>query len=142
MHTDPECIFCKIVAGQIPCFKLYEDATVLSFMDINPVNDGHCLVITKAHAENFYDAGPDDLQAVIRAAQRVARAVDRALAPAGLNIIQANGPAAGQSVFHYHLHVFPRRAGDNASFNWQQIPGDMQRIEANHGKILAALAQA
>ena len=103
MRSDSECIFCKIIAGEIPCFKLYEDDAVLSFMDINPFNDGHCLVITKDHAEDFHEANPDSLKAAIVAAQKIAGAVRASLQPEGINIVQANGPAAGQSVFHYCL---------------------------------------
>lgn len=139
MTHDENCIFCKIVAGEIPCLKLYEDERVLSFMDIAPYNDGHCLVITKAHAPDLFSANAEDLAAVARATGKVATAVRDALQPAGLNILQANGPAAGQTVFHYHCHVFPRRAGDEASFNWDHQPGDMARIEHVHRQILAAM---
>jgi histidine triad (HIT) family protein len=138
--TDPNCIFCKIVAGQIPCFKLYEDARVLSFMDINPFNDGHCLVATKAHAENLYAADPDDLAACIEAAQRVAKAVASVVTPDGLNLLQANGAGAGQSVFHFHIHVFPRKAGDKASFEWAYVKGDMAKIGQLAERIRAALS--
>lgn len=139
MRTHADCIFCKIIAGEIPCFKLYEDDRVLSFMDINPFNDGHCLVIVKDHAENVFEADPVDLEASMRAVQRVASAVDRALSPGGLNLIQANGAAAGQTVFHYHMHIFPRRNGDQASLNWEHSPGDMDRVKANFELIKAEL---
>jgi histidine triad (HIT) family protein len=139
MTHDADCIFCKIVAGEIPCFKIYEDAQVLSFMDIAPFNDGHCLVITKSHASDIFAADPEDLAAVARAVQLVAAAVNQAMQPPGLNILQANGPAAGQSVFHYHCHVFPRRQGDSAPLNWPHTPGDMARIEDNYKKIMAAM---
>lgn len=139
MRTDPDCIFCKIVAGHIPSFKLFEDDRVLSFMDINPFNDGHCLVIVKDHAETLFEADPADLQAAIATTQRIARAVQEAMAPDGLNIVQANGPAAGQTVPHYHMHVFPRRSGDNASLSWGHTPGDMTRIKDHHARILAAI---
>ena len=136
-HDD--CIFCKIIAGDIPCFKLLEDERVLAFMDINPFNDGHCLVIPKAHAENLYAAGDDDLAACIAAAKRIAGAVERAVAPDGINLVQANGAGAGQSVFHFHIHVFPRRAGDGAMLNWRQEPGDMARIGELAEQIRAAM---
>jgi len=139
MSQDKDCIFCKIVAGEIPCFKLFEDDRVLSFMDINPFNDGHCLVISKAHHKDLFAASGDDLAAVARAVQRVAAAVNAAMQPQGMNIIQANGPAAGQTVFHYHCHVFPRHGDDDALLNWGHRPGDMARIEANHRQILAAM---
>ncbi|MDP6345115.1 MAG: HIT family protein [Alphaproteobacteria bacterium] len=138
--TEPDCIFCKILAGEVPCFKLYEDDRTLAFMDINPFNDGHCLIITKAHSTNLFDADPADLAAVLPAAQTVARAVEAALEPEGINLIQANGPAAGQTVFHYHVHIFPRQLNDMALLNWGHRPGDMARVEATYKKILAAMA--
>src|SRR5439155_26533088 len=112
MASDPTCIFCKIVAGEIPCFKLFEDAETLAFMDINPVHDGHSLVIPKAHYPTLFAIAPEAIAAVAQTAARVARAVDAALNPDGLNLIQANGEGAGQSVAHFHFHVFPRRLGD------------------------------
>lgn len=137
-HPD-DCIFCKIVAGEIPCFKLYEDDRVLSFMDISPFNDGHCLVITKAHAENLFAAEDADLAACIAAAKRVAGAVDQTLSPGGINLVQANGPGAGQSVFHFHIHVFPRAADDEALMNWGLEAGDMARIGELAERIRGAL---
>lgn len=139
MRSDPDCIFCKILAGEIPCMKLYEDDRVLSFMDINPYNDGHCLVITKDHAANLYEAHDADLGAVAAAAKKVAAAVNAALRPDGINIVQANGPGAGQSVFHYHAHVFPRREGDGAMMNWGHRPGDMDRVRKVAEQIRAEL---
>ncbi len=137
--ADTDCIFCKIIAGEIPSFKLYEDERTFAMMDINPFNDGHCLVITKAHAVNLLDADPEDLAAVLPTAQKVARAVEAALEPEGINIIQANGPAAGQTVFHYHSHIFPRLLNDGALLNWGHTPGDMARVEEVYKKIMAEL---
>jgi histidine triad (HIT) family protein len=139
MAQANDCIFCRIVAGEIPCFKLYEDDRVISFMDINPFNEGHCLVLTKAHAENLYDADDADLAACLVAAKKVAAAVNRVLAPAGLNLVQANGAGAGQTVFHFHLHVFPRRAGDDAKLDWGHEAGDMDAIGKLAAKIKAAM---
>src|SRR2546430_14532900 len=87
MITDPDCIFCKIVAGAIPCFKLFEDAGTLAFMDINPVHDGHCLVIPKAHSPNVFEIAAEDFAAAARTAIKVARAVDAAVKPDGLSIM-------------------------------------------------------
>lgn len=137
--ADMDCVFCKIVAGEIPSLKLYEDERIYAMMDINPFNDGHCLVITKAHVENLLEADPEDLAAVLPVAQKIVRAIERALEPEGLNLIQANGPAAGQTVFHYHTHIFPRRLNDGAMLNWGHTPGDMARVEEAYRKILAAL---
>src|SRR5262245_13140873 len=102
MAADPDCIFCKIVAGAIPCFKLYEDAYALAFMDINPVHDGHCLVIPKAHHPNAFDIAPEAIAAAARTTAQVAKAVNAEVQPAGLSVMQANGPGAGQSVGHFH----------------------------------------
>ena len=139
MSRDPDCIFCRIIAGEIPAIKLYEDDHVLSFMDINPFNDGHCLVIPKNHAENLYAAGDTDLAACTATAKRVAAAVNTALVPDGINLIQANGAGAGQTVFHFHFHIFPRRNGDDAALDWGHKAGDMARVQANAEKIKAAL---
>ncbi|MBM3569577.1 MAG: HIT family protein [Alphaproteobacteria bacterium] len=130
MNRDPGCIFCRIVAGEIPAFKLYEDSATLAFMDIAPLNPGHCLVISKAHAPDLYSSDPADLAATVATTQRVARAVKAALAPDGLNLLQANGKGAAQSVLHFHIHILPRRMGDEASLNWHPKPGDKAEIAA------------
>jgi histidine triad (HIT) family protein len=137
--AESDCIFCKIIAGEVPSFKLYEDDRVFAMMDINPFDDGHCLVITKAHAENLLNADPDDLVAVLPAAQKICRAVEAALEPEGINLVQANGPAAGQTVYHFHAHIFPRRLNDGAMLNWDHTPGDIGRIEAVYNKIMAVM---
>jgi len=139
MITDPACIFCKIVAGQIPSTRLYEDADTLAFMDINPANDGHCLVIPKMHAATLYEIPADAVAAAIRTTQRVASAVQRALRPEGLNLVQSNGPGAAQSVPHLHFHILPRRMGDGLLINWGLKPGDMKRIAEVAALIRAAL---
>jgi len=141
MSHDPNCIFCKIIAGDIPSFKLYEDDDILAFMDINPFQPGHCLVIPKQHVADIYTISDAAISAASAVAARLARAVRAVVEPDGLNIIQANGPAAGQSVFHFHFHVFPRAAGDNAALNWGMVPGDMAAIEALAGSIRTALEE-
>src|SRR5829696_2263348 len=128
MAADPNCIFCKIVAGEVPCLKLFEDAETLAFMDINPVHDGHCLVIPKAHHRNAFEIAPEAVAAAARSTARLAMAVDAAVKPDGLSIMQANGPGAGQSVGHFHFHVIPRRTDDGLLFNWEPKPGDRARI--------------
>ena len=128
MITDPGCVFCKIVAGTIPCFKLFEDAETLAFMDINPVHDGHALVIPKAHSANVFEITPEDFAAAARTATKMAKAINAAVKPDGINLMQANGEGAGQSVGHFHLHIVPRRADDGLLFNWQPQPGDMAHI--------------
>jgi histidine triad (HIT) family protein len=141
MHpTDGSCIFCKIVAGQIPCFKLYEDADTIAFMDINPVNEGHALAVIKGHYPNVHDIPADQLAKAAATAQRVAKAQQKALQPAGINLLQANGPGAGQSVFHLHFHVLPRTTQDGElKVNWAHKPGDMAQIKAVYEKMLKAM---
>jgi histidine triad (HIT) family protein len=135
-----DCVFCKIRDGQIPSIKLYEDARTLCIMDINPLNSGHCLVLTRAHAPTIFDADPADLAAAITTAQRVARALRTALQPDGLNMLQANGAAAFQSVPHFHLHLIPRWTNDGKGFDWKLVPGDRDQIQKAGDKIRAALA--
>jgi histidine triad (HIT) family protein len=135
MAPDPDCIFCKIVAGEIPCFKLYEDAETLAFMDINPVHDGHCLVIPKAHSANVFEIMPEDFAAAARTAAKVAKAVNAAVQPDGINLMQANGEGAGQSVGHFHLHIIPRRMNDGLLVNWELRPGDHDGIAAVAARV-------
>ena len=137
--TDGTCIFCKIVAGQIPCFKLLEDANTIAFMDINPVNPGHALAVAKGHWPTVDVIPPDVLAEVAQIAQKVAKAAFRVLKPHGVNLLQANGEGAGQSVPHLHIHIMPRRAGDGLILNWQPKPGDMKEIEAVHKRLKAAM---
>ena len=133
-----DCVFCKIRDGQIPSTKVYEDERTLCIMDINPLNSGHCLVLTKAHAATIFEAEPADLQAAILTAQRVAAAQRTVLKPDGLNMLQANGPAAFQSVPHFHLHLIPRWTNDGKGFDWKLVPGDRDRI-TKVGEQLRAL---
>ncbi|MFO1159691.1 MAG: HIT family protein [Reyranellaceae bacterium] len=137
--TDSACIFCKIVAGQIPCFKLLEDADTIAFMDINPVNPGHALSVAKGHWPTVDVIPPDVLGAVARSAQKVAKAVISELQPNGVNLLQANGPGAGQSVPHLHIHIMPRRPDDGVALNWEYKPGDRAEIEAIYKKLKAVL---
>jgi histidine triad (HIT) family protein len=139
MAADQNCIFCKIVAGEVPCFKLYEDANTLAFMDINPAHDGHCLVIPKGHHPNIFDIAPEAIAAAARTTAFVAKAVSAVVQPDGLSVMQANGPGAGQSVDHFHFHLLPRRLGDQLLFNWEPQPGDMTRIAELAERIRAQL---
>ncbi|HEV8675103.1 MAG TPA: HIT family protein [Methylomirabilota bacterium] len=134
-----DCVFCKIRDGQIPSTRLYEDERTICFMDINPINDGHCLVVTRTHAATLFEAAEADLQAAIVTAKRVATALREALRPDGLNVLQANGAAAFQSVPHFHLHLIPRWTNDGKGFDWKLVPGDRARIAAAAEKIRAAL---
>jgi len=135
-----DCVFCKIRDGQIPSLKIYEDDRAFCIMDINPLNAGHCLVLTRAHAPTLFDADPADLAAAITTAQRVARAQQTALRPDGLNMLQANGAAAFQSVPHFHLHLIPRWTNDGKGFDWKLVPGDRDQVQKAGEKIRAALA--
>ncbi len=135
-----DCVFCKIRDGQIPSMKVYEDDHTLCIMDITPLNAGHCLVITKAHAATLFDADVADLQAAIATARRVAKGIRSALNPDGLNMLQAHGAAAFQSVPHFHLHLIPRWNNDGKGFDWKLVPGDRADIMANGEKIRAAVA--
>jgi histidine triad (HIT) family protein len=138
-EADPDCIFCKIVAGAVPSCKLYEDDETLAFMDINPVHDGHCLVIPKAHYPTVFDIAPEAFAAVARTTGKVAQAVNAAVRPDGLNLVQSNGKGAAQSVGHFHMHVLPRRLGDNLLVNWPLRPGDMTCIAEIAEHIRACL---
>lgn len=126
MHND--CIFCRIIDGEIPSFKLYENDTTLSFMDINPASEGHALVIPKEHAADLHAVSESALAAVTQTAKKVAAAVQETLRPEGINLVQCNGEAAAQSVMHFHMHVLPRSNGDHLKLNWGLVPGDMDAI--------------
>lgn len=139
MSHDPTCIFCRIVAGQIPCHRLYEDDATLAFLDINPANPGHALAIAKDHHPTLFATPPATLARVMVTAQRVAQAVQAELAPDGLNILQANGPGAAQSVPHLHLHVLPRRLGDGLAMNWGLKPGDPATLAALAARLRARI---
>jgi len=139
MATDPTCVFCKIVAGQIPCVKLYEDDQTLAFMDINPVHDGHSLVIPKAHHATLFELPAPCFAAAGATAIKIANAVNAAVRPDGLNLLQANGPGAAQSVAHFHLHILPRRMNDGLLVNWTPKSGDRARIAEIAERIRARL---
>ena len=134
-----ECVFCKIRDGQIPSMKIYEDEATLAFMDINPLNTGHCLVVTRHHAATIWDAEVEDLQAAIATAQKVASALVAAVKADGLNMLQANGAAAFQSVPHFHLHLIPRWVRDGKGFDWKLVPGDREQITKVGERVRAAL---
>lgn len=122
-----ECIFCRIVAGTAPAHRVYEDDHTLAFMDVFPVADGHTLVITREHAATIFEASEAALTAVAATARRVAHALQATLAPDGLMVFQLNGAAAMQTVFHYHMHLLPRRQGEPLALH-SRVPGDPQRL--------------
>ena len=134
-----DCVFCRIRDGQIPSARVYEDDRTIAFMDINPLNEGHTLVIPRAHAATIFEADEADLRAAILTAKRVAVAIRQALRPDGLNLLQSNGAAAFQSVPHFHFHLVPRFTGDGKGFDWPMVAGDRGRIQATAEKIRRAL---
>jgi histidine triad (HIT) family protein len=136
---EANCIFCKIIAGAVPSFRLAEDAASFAMLDINPVNPGHALVLSKHHAATLAASRDGDLAAAIATARRIAAAIETVLKPDGINLLQANGPGAAQSVAHFHLHVIPRILGDDLRMNWAQRPGDRATLAAMAERLRAAL---
>ena len=134
-----DCIFCKIVAKAIPATVVYEDEDTLAFMDIGQVNPGHVLVALKEHAENMFALRDAQAAATFRTAARVARAIRAAFEPQGLSVYQANGAAAGQTVFHFHLHLVPRHDGDGMALTWPVKNPPREKLEEYAAKIKAAL---
>lgn len=135
-----DCIFCKIIKGEIPSTRLYEDEHVLAFMDIGPIIRGHALVIPKQHVDPITAASPEQLARVIAVVQKVAQAQKSGLGADGINIHQSNGACAGQVVPHLHFHVIPRFEGDGHRWNWAAKKYDsMDEMKAVADKIRAAL---
>lgn len=131
-----DCLFCKIVNGDIPCKKVYENDKVLSFMDINPMSEGHLLVIPKHHGVTIDELPEEDFLAVMSAVKKIAGAVKEGLNPDGMNILQLNGEAANQVVPHLHVHIVPRWSGDGLTVSkWEPVPGDMEHIGQVSEKI-------
>jgi histidine triad (HIT) family protein len=128
--ADPDCLFCKIVAGELPSTRVDEDDRTVAFMDINPATRGHALVIPREHYRDLHEISHDDLCATMAAAQRLAaRARDRLRAD-GVNLLNSCGRAAWQTVFHFHVHVIPRYDGDPLRLPWVPGPGDEGEIAA------------
>lgn len=134
-----DCVFCKIVAGQIPSTRVYEDEHTLAFMDLGQVNPGHVLVAVKKHAANVFELDEAQAEAVARTSVKVSRALKIAFQPEGLSVYQANGKAAGQTVFHYHVHLLPRHAGDGMELTWPVKNPPREKLEEYAGKIRTAL---
>ncbi|HYM56099.1 MAG TPA: HIT domain-containing protein [Solirubrobacteraceae bacterium] len=127
--ADPDCIFCKIVAGELPARIVDEDERTVAFMDIAPATRGHALVIPRAHTADLLSVGEEDLQAVMAAARRLA-ARARHLGADGVNLLNSCGSAAWQTVFHFHIHVIPRYEDDPLRLPWVPRPGDPEEIAA------------
>jgi histidine triad (HIT) family protein len=128
--ADPDCIFCKIVAGELPATIVDEDERTLAFMDIAPATRGHVLVIPRAHSADLLDVDGEDLSAVALAAQRVAGSIKERLGADGVNLLSSCGAAAWQTVFHFHVHVIPRYDDDPLRLPWVPTAGDPAQIMA------------
>jgi histidine triad (HIT) family protein len=126
--TDPACIFCKIVAHELPATIVDEDERTVAFMDINPATRGHTLVVPRRHARDLLSIDPEDLCATAAAAQRLAGRMSERLGAAGVNVLNSCGAAAWQTVFHFHLHVIPRYDGDPLRLPWLPAAGDADEI--------------
>jgi histidine triad (HIT) family protein len=128
--SDPDCIFCQILGGEIPGQIVDEDEHTVTFMDINPATRGHMLVVPRRHSRDLLEIEPEDLDAAALAAQRAARKVHDRLGAAGVNLLNSCGTAAWQTVFHFHIHVIPRYEGDPLRLPWIPGPGDPDEIAA------------
>lgn len=138
MSYDPQNIFAKILRGELPCIKLYEDEHTLAFMDIMPQTDGHALIIPKEAAATIFDLSPEKLAATILTTQKIAKAVRKAFNLPGMLIAQTNGAAAMQSVPHLHFHVIPRRNNDTMRMH-AAIVEDQEKLKRFAAQIIAAL---
>jgi len=128
--AEEDCIFCKIVAGELPSTIVDEDERTIAFMDINPAVRGHVLVVPRAHSRNLFDVPEEDLVACAIASQRIVRRMRDALGAEGANILSAAEPVAWQTVFHFHIHVIPRNRDDPLKLPWVPAAGDMDEIKA------------
>ena len=128
--TDPDCIFCKIVAGELPATIVDEDELTVAFMDINPATRGHALVVPRRHAQDLLSIDPEDLCATASMAQRLAGRMSERLGAAGINVLNSCGAAAWQTVFHFHVHVIPRYKDDPMRLPWVPSAGDPDQIAA------------
>ena len=128
MARDPDCIFCKIVAGELPATIIDEDEHTVAFMDINPATRGHALVVPREHSTDLLSVPLEDLAACMRGAQRLGHRIKEALGADGINLLNSCGAAAWQTVFHFHIHVIPRYEDDPLKLPWLPGPGDMDEI--------------
>ncbi|MCM3564832.1 HIT family protein [Hydrogenophaga intermedia] len=142
VDTSPpgQCIFCSLVAGEIPAARVWEDELTIAFMDIGQVNPGRVLVATRRHAATLFDITPQEAAAVAQTAQRVAHAVRAAFDPPGLTLLQANGREGDQTVFHFHLHVVPRHADDGIALSWPRKDPAAEVLKGYAERLRAAMA--
>ena len=139
MAYDRNNIFARILRGEIPAHRVLEDEHALAFMDLGQVNPGHVLVAVKKHAANIFELEVAQAEAIARATVKISNALKKAFEAEGLSVYQANGKAAGQTVFHYHVHLLPRHAGDGMELVWPVKNPPRERLEEYAGKIRAAL---
>jgi histidine triad (HIT) family protein len=137
MASDPNCLFCKIVAGEVPSTRVHEDERTIAFMDINPATRGHLLVVPREHARDLLEIPDEDLEACVRAARILARRLTERLDADGVNLLNSCGSVAWQTVFHFHLHVIPRYGGDPLQLPWHPAPGDREEIAATARELTA-----
>ena len=135
--TDQDCIFCKIVAGEIPSTTIYEDEDFKVILDINPASKGHAVILPKNHAKNLFELPDDDAEKIFKVARKCGAAMMEVLHCDGLNVLQNNGEAAGQTVFHLHVHLIPRYDGDNVHIKWIPNPVEISKEETE--KIAEAI---
>lgn len=131
MQSEPECVFCKIVAGQIPCHRVWENEAILAFLDINPLAPGHLLVVTKSHHATLAEVPPPEAEILGASLPALVRSVREAMDASGVNVLQNNGRAAGQVVQHVHVHLIPRREGDGLGYRWNVQtygPGEAEAV--------------
>lgn len=142
VDTSPpgSCIFCRLVAGEIPASRVYEDELTLAFMDLGQLNPGHTLVAVKRHAANLLELTPDEAAAAMRTAHRVAHAVNTAFSPPGITLLQANGKEGDQTVFHFHLHVVPRHGNDGIALSWPRKDPARELLEGYAEQLRRAIA--
>lgn len=130
MNPADDCLFCRIVAGELPAKVIAEDELTLAFMDISPATRGHALVIPRRHSEDLFEIGDEDLDACAESARRVALLARERLGADGVNLLNSCRPAAWQTVYHFHIHVIPRYDGDPLQLPWSPRPGDEAEIAA------------
>lgn len=136
-----DCIFCKIAAGQIPSTTVYETEALRVIADISPANLGHLLILPKTHAADFTELEEETALQVMSAARLVVRAMKKGIAPDGINVVQNNGEAAGQTVRHYHMHIIPRYTGDTVQVTWKQLELPMEEIQKAAQAVQKALEE-
>ncbi|WP_343210199.1 HIT family protein [Anaerolentibacter hominis] len=132
---EDNCIFCKIAAGEIPSMTIYEDENFRVIFDIAPASRGHAIILPKNHAANIYELSEEDCSKVFVVAAKVARAMKKVLNCDGMNVLQNNGEIAGQTVFHFHVHLIPRYKDDTVTITWKQGEADMEELEQIADKI-------